>query len=47
MIGMGVGFIAGNVPAFMFIGIGCGLVVAAMLKVLASQKEQNDKEEES
>ncbi|NIO22173.1 MAG: multidrug transporter [Candidatus Aenigmarchaeota archaeon] len=31
LIGMGVGFLINNIVAGLFIGIGCGLVVAALL----------------
>ena len=44
LIGMGIGFLTGNVPAYMFIGMGFGLVLSVMVKiVLKSSNQQNDK----
>jgi ABC-type Mn2+/Zn2+ transport system permease subunit len=45
LIGMGLGHLFGHFKAFMFIGIGVGLVVAAMMHVLASNKNENNTEE--
>ncbi|MBD81162.1 MAG: hypothetical protein CL840_19750 [Crocinitomicaceae bacterium] len=45
LIGMGVGQLYGNMKAFMFIGIGVGLVVAAMAAVIAKKDDKKEKNE--
>ena len=39
MLGMGLGLLLGNMKAYMFIGIGTGLLAAAIVFILLNRKK--------